>query len=454
MLATAFASMVLLPLYGCGSKTLANANEKLQSENANAPGRFEAAMKPLVIDAPFYFDAPYSISDDKTVPPESYVALYVRDGRMYMKVNVSESKRRELLAKAVEIYNEMYPDAKIEIGTDAETEFVRSGWIGASFGRLESTLLSSRTRAELKYMSGLEIKPADNVSDLAIWLKALVEVADYDFKRSLIDGRGIILIADASTNFQYVNEAMDNLAYSRISRVTLLTSEMSLYIDPMAGGTCVYSLSSRSFRLECCLTLNWHYVKFNAAVQEQSVESSDGPEEAETSEEELEDIEEPEPEIEEPSFEKVDPEFPLENTLIMQVGGSFPGNAYCNFIVCRDGSETHMPIFNDFDNRGECAVMFLRKYNRNVVSVLGRLAEQRHEGTLTEEDYERKYREVCLDESLVQPVVLIEPRRDATYGAVIAAISAVRAANIGKYGIYRNKKYNIVKSEALVDCAR
>lgn len=449
MLATAFASMVLLPLYGCGSKTSANANETLQSENANAPGRFGAAMKPLVIDAPFYFDAPYSISDDKTVPPESYVALYVRDGRMYMKVNVSESKRRELLAKAVEIYNEKHPDTRIAIGAEAESEFVRSGWIGAPFGGLESTLLSYRTQADLKYMAGLEIKPANDANDandVVIWLRALTTVADPDFRRSLTDGRGIILIADASTNFQWVNEVMDNLVYNRIPKVSLLTTEMALYIDPQM---CDYSLSSRSFRLECYLTLNWHYVKFNAAVQEQSVESSNGPEEAETSEEELEYIEEPEPEIEEPSFEKEGPDFPLENTLIMQVGGSFPGNAYCNFIVCRDGSETHMPIFNDFDNRGECAVMFLRKYNRNVVSVLGRLAQQHYEGKLTKEDYERRYREVCDDETLVQPVVLIEPRRDATYGAVIAAISVVRAADIGKYGIYRNKKYNMVKSEAL-----
>lgn len=445
ILATAFASIALLPLSGCRKAgwTSATANDTIQSKNADAPGHFEAAMKPLVIDAPFYFDTPGSIDCDKIVPPESYVALYVDDGRVYVKVNVAESMRRDLLAKAVEIYNEMHPDARIEVGADAEAEFVRSGWIGASFGSLESTLLSSRTQAGLKYMPGLEIKPADSANDLAIWLQALGRVADFGLKRNLIDGRGIILIADASTNFHQVNEVMANLVYSRLPKVSLLTSEMAVYIDPMGAGTCDYSLKSRSIRLAGYLTLNYHFVKFNVSAPDQSAGSSDEPEEMEASEEDIEEVEEPEPEME-MMLEKVtdmESQFNRDNddAVVLEVGGAFPGNAYCNVIVCRDGSETRMPIFNDFDNEGECVAAFLRKLNRQVEDALERLAMQWREGTLTEEDYDRLCREVCNDESIVQPVVMIEPRPDATYGAVMAAISAVRVAHIEKYGIFLNK---------------
>jgi len=390
-LSAVLAATLITPLlYGSGSGAPPEGSGYYLQASPYAPGRFEAAMKPLIIDAPTYFDTPYSISSDKKLPPKSNITLYVCGNRMYVKVNASETLRRALLAKALVLYNEIHPDARVAIEPDAEKVFARSGWIVAPFTGLNEALRYCYSNAGVKKTPGLDVTSRIGDSDFGLWLRALNKVADTYFRRELSCGRGIILIADASTDFSSVRWVTNNLIYNHLPVVSLMTAEMALYQDAAGDGTWGYSLNPRSFRLDYYSTLTFHTVSPDVVKALYDAE----PAVAETEDEEEDEEEEPIPE-EESEF-KEEFNFLSYDTTLVKVGGAFPENAYC--IVKHGSSEKRAPLFNDFDHKGQCVTEMLRK--------------------------------------LQQPV-LIEPLRGVTYGSVMAVISAVRAVNIKDYGIYK-----------------
>ena len=145
----------------------------------------------------------------------------------------SEAIRAEILVKAVQEYNRLHPNNKVEL-TDADVAtFSKINMFGVPFKALPTFLRMSQTEQDkvISDMSRADIGiPIDDNKDLTvpnefqIWMRAIYSSGNDNLQASMKKGEGIAVKADQNTPYEIVHHVLDNLQTLKMNRFSLMTA--------------------------------------------------------------------------------------------------------------------------------------------------------------------------------------------------------------------------------------
>ncbi len=145
----------------------------------------------------------------------------------------SEAIRAEILVKAVQEYNRLHPNNKVEL-TDADVAtFSKINMFGVPFKVLPTFLRMSQTEQDkvISDMSRADIGiPINDNKDLTtpnefqIWMRAIYSSGNDNLQASMKKGEGIAVKADQNTPYEIVHHVLDNLQTLKMNRFSLMTA--------------------------------------------------------------------------------------------------------------------------------------------------------------------------------------------------------------------------------------
>ena len=145
----------------------------------------------------------------------------------------SEAIRAEILVKAVQEYNRLHPNNKVEL-TDADVAtFSKINMFGVPFKALPTFLRMSQTEQDkvISDMSRADIGiPINDNKDLTtpnefqIWMRAIYSSGNDNLQASMKKGEGIAVKADQNTPYEIVHHVLDNLQTLKMNRFSLMTA--------------------------------------------------------------------------------------------------------------------------------------------------------------------------------------------------------------------------------------
>ncbi|MCI9608177.1 MAG: biopolymer transporter ExbD [Muribaculaceae bacterium] len=193
---------------------------------------------------PVVVNTPSSVSEIK-VPTANVASILVSpEGKVFISVAGdadaankdtwgSEAIRAEILTKAVQEYNRLHPNNKIELTEGDVATFSKINMFGVPFKALPTFLRMSQTEQDkvISDMSRADVGiPIDDNKDLAtpnefqIWMRAIYSSGNDNLQAAMKKGEGIAVKADQNTPYETVHHVLDNLQSLKMNRFSLMTA--------------------------------------------------------------------------------------------------------------------------------------------------------------------------------------------------------------------------------------
>ncbi|MCM1336112.1 MAG: biopolymer transporter ExbD [Candidatus Amulumruptor caecigallinarius] len=188
---------------------------------------------------------PSSVSEEK-VPTANLASILVSpEGKVFISVAGeadltnndaswgTEEIRKSILLNAVEEYNKLHPNKKVQLTEADVAAFSKINMFGVPFSYLHEFLSKSQIEQDqiIGDMSNPRVGiPIDDNKDMnrpnefQIWMRAIRNSGNENLADAMKKGEGIAVKADKNTDYATVHHVLDNLQSLKMNRFALMTA--------------------------------------------------------------------------------------------------------------------------------------------------------------------------------------------------------------------------------------
>lgn len=188
---------------------------------------------------------PSSVSEEK-VPTSNLASILVSpEGKVFISVAGeadltnndaswgTEEMRKSILRNAVEEYNKLHPNKKVQLTEADVAAFSKINMFGVPFSYLHEFLSKSQIEQDqiIGDMSNPKVGiPIDDNKDMnrpnefQIWMRAIRNSGNDNLAEAMKKGEGIAVKADKNTDYATVHHVLDNLQSLKMNRFALMTA--------------------------------------------------------------------------------------------------------------------------------------------------------------------------------------------------------------------------------------